>query len=409
VGGPNNDTAQDNAKQVWPTQASDCSNLCVNFGDGTPNCASLISNVPTSVSGVTNLYCNFGDTSSDSPYTALTGLLNSYKTDPNRTPDANGNGRTPLADAMCRALNQVRLTNTTIPQTITFESDGLENNSALGDCGNFTIDSTATPFSTDPNSVWQKSLADWGMSAAKGSGAPDALDSTLIAGGGSWEARVVRRMLRLTTASSTTATNTSIAANEVASSNIAWRVNAHYTTFSGTSTSPLALSTTSTTQALAINNTSSDRANVQAQKFTMTAAQAGLVAPTSTAATTTVTLSIPAAELAMMRQIGSPSFPSKGTGAQRSYFQAITQTPGQTFGTTHKLAGDVDDSGCVDRADFSIIMQRDVWHQRAVLPLQIAIRADLTRDGWVNEADRAVVLANWGHGCINNPGPKPTI
>jgi hypothetical protein len=82
--------------------------------------------------------------------------------------------------------------------------------------------------------------------------------------------------------------------------------------------------------------------------------------------------------------------------------------PQVTYGVNHRLAGDVDDGGCVDRADYSIVHQSDVWMQRAVRPCEICQRADLNRDGWVNQKDADIVIANWGHGCINNPGPAPT-
>ena len=75
------------------------------------------------------------------------------------------------------------------------------------------------------------------------------------------------------------------------------------------------------------------------------------------------------------------------------------------YGVTHKLLGDVDDSGCTDQADLNIIKQQDVWLQRAVQPLQIAIRADVTRDGWVDQADKDLVVKKWAQGCINPVRP----
>lgn len=73
------------------------------------------------------------------------------------------------------------------------------------------------------------------------------------------------------------------------------------------------------------------------------------------------------------------------------------------YGTDHLIEGDVDDSGCVDQADLSIIFQNDVWLRRALLPLEIAVRADVNRDGWVNYSDASVVLSNWGAGCVVAP------
>jgi len=417
TGGPNNDTTQDNAKQVWPLQASDCTSLCATKA----NCAAWIQ-VPA-LSGITNNYCDFGNTSAPQPYDALVALLRSYKTDINRTPDANFMGRTPLADSLCRTLNTLRLANINSAQTITLESDGLENQSSLGDCGNYSIDSTAVPFSTDPASTWNKALADWGMSAPAGSGAPDAINSPIVPGGGSWEARVVRRALHLTNSSSAAATASSIQPNEPASSNIAWRVQVHYATFDSTTPTPLAaVAPTTLTAAAAAPNSSNQDKSAVVHTYTVSAPLAGITPPmlaaaaatsgvkSATAATTsTIVVDIPAAELSLFRQMASPSFPSKGNGASRSFFQPITLLPGQTYGTNHKLAGDVDDSGCVDHADYSIMTQKDVWYSRALPPNQIGMRADLNKDGWVNEADRTILLANWGKGCINNPGPKPKI
>jgi hypothetical protein len=432
--GTTNNTSQTNAQQVWPMKAADCTDLCKSLG--TPNCATFIGNLPT-LTGATNNFCDFGNGGITDPYTALYNLLGTYKTDSNRTPDSNRMGRTPLADSLCRILNTMTLASNTLQQTITLESDGVENQSSLGDCGNFSIASTAVPFSTVPASSWDKTKADWGMSAAAGSGAPDALDSQVIpgGGGGSWEARVVRRMLRMTNLASSNATAHSIGAisstypaGETATTNIAWRVQLHYATFDSSTSSALTALAAPTTLAavapLAVSGSNSD-APAASRKYTVSAALAGitpamLAAPsskssataataTAAATTSTITVDIPAAELALFNQIASPKFPSKGNGASRSLFQAITLLPGQTYGTDHKLAGDVDDSNCVDRADYNIVTQKDVWTQRAVRPCEICQRADLNRDGWVNELDRAIVLANWGKGCINNPGPKPIV
>ncbi len=387
---------QDNAIQVWPRTAADCTCPAT-----VPLC--FISQA-TSVAGVTNNFCDFGNRNNAAQYNALVTLLEGYKTDPNRTPDPAFNGRTPLSDSLCRILNQVGLTGTTTAQTITFESDGLENNSADGVCGNFLEASTNAAFVSDPNFVWQKSISDWGMSNTLGSGTPDAVPA------GSWEARIVRRALRLTTPTIGVAvTNNPIVANETASTNLAWRVGVHYTTFDGTQPLPLALvspAPAAATLAVASGNTS-DKGGTSVPQFKVSAFAAGV--SLSAATTATVTLSIPQAELSLFKSLGSPTFPSKGNGASRSSFQGITVLPGQVFGTNHKLAGDVDDSGCTDRADFNIMMQRDVWMQRAVPPLQIAMRADLNKDGWVNKADRTILLAHWGEGCLNSPGPKPSI
>ncbi len=408
------DPTQDNARQVWPLEAKDCTDLC-GVGSG---CAEFITK--TSLAGTTNYYCDFTPAPDTSPYTKLIQKFESFKTDPTRTPDPNFMGRTPLADALCRVLNTIRLADQVTPQTITLEADGLENNSSRGDCGNWEIASTAEPFSTDPNTSWNKGQNDWGMSAAVGSGAPDAIgNSTYVPGGGSWQARVVRRSLRLNDANSANATSSYIVPNEMATTNLAWRVNVHYTTFdssmstmSAAAVSSPALTAASTVSATDNRDTGRGVYNVSASLAGITPTMLAWASPTAavtTTAGTTLTTDIPAAELSMFRQLASPSFPSQGNGASRSLFQAFTLLPGQTYGTNHVLEGDVDDSGCVDRADYSIMTQRDVWYQRALPPLQIAMRADLNKDGWVNDADRAILIANWGHGCINPVGAPPTF
>jgi len=99
-----------------------------------------------------------------------------------------------------------------------------------------------------------------------------------------------------------------------------------------------------------------------------------------------------------------------------SFFQGLADTtggsfipvytaPGTVYGVNHLRAGDVDDSGCADGADLSIIGQSDIYGAQAVAPNQLAIRADLNKDGWVTSGDKAVLLApeNWGEGCANPP------
>jgi len=99
-----------------------------------------------------------------------------------------------------------------------------------------------------------------------------------------------------------------------------------------------------------------------------------------------------------------------------SFFQGLAETtggsfipvytpPGTVYGVNHVRAGDVDDSGCADGADLSIIGQSDIYGAQAVAPNQLAIRADLNKDGWVTSGDKAVLLApeNWGEGCANPP------
>jgi hypothetical protein len=400
AGTTNGDPNQTNAAPVWPKSDTDCKAVC--------STCKMIS-LTSSDASITNNYCDFTNSGITDPYTNLIALLNGYKTDPNRMPDPNGNGRTPLSDSFCRVMNQIRSTASTVTQIITLETDGLENQSSLGDCGNYSVESSVANFISDPTFTWQKTVADWGMSAASGSGLPDAIDSTVTPGGGSWEARVVRRALRLTTPSSKDATAHYInypspTTTEKAQTNIAWRIGAHYTTFNNSLT---AAATSATPTVMAVYGGDTRDIDLRSPQQFSAPAVAGLTASTTASATSTVTISIPQSELSLFRLMASPSFSTKGKSASRSAFQAVTLLPGQTYGTYHKLAGDVDDSGCTDGADYSILTQKDVWRQRALPPNQIAMRADLNKDGWVNEADRSILLAHWGEGCINKPGPAP--
>jgi hypothetical protein len=108
--------------------------------------------------------------------------------------------------------------------------------------------------------------------------------------------------------------------------------------------------------------------------------------------------------------------------SELSFFKALAQIatgstvrefvrmPASAFGLKHKIAGDVDDSGCVNEADLAIVTGKDVWFQRAVAPNQDGIRADLNRDGWVNQKDASIVLSTWGKGCAKSAvGPKPAL
>ena len=104
------------------------------------------------------------------------------------------------------------------------------------------------------------------------------------------------------------------------------------------------------------------------------------------------------AELGLMKGLGK-------SNTRSSYNEIVLNTANPViYGSVHKVPGDVDNSGCVDMADYNQIKQRDVWLQMAVAPLQIAILADLNADGWVNGLDSAIVIANWGKG--NGPGGK---
>jgi hypothetical protein len=123
---------------------------------------------------------------------------------------------------------------------------------------------------------------------------------------------------------------------------------------------------------------------------------------------------VPARELA---EKTGPKRPSIHPG-ELSFFKALAgampastvreflRVPASSLGVKHKLAGDVNDSGCVDDADLQIMTGPEVWFQRATAP---AAAADLNRDGWVNQKDAAILLSTWGKGCGKSATKKPAM
>jgi len=92
-----------------------------------------------------------------------------------------------------------------------------------------------------------------------------------------------------------------------------------------------------------------------------------------------------------------------------SELREFVRVPAASLGTKHKLAGDLDDSGCVDESDLDLMTGKDVWFQRALPPAQAAVRADLNHDGWVNQKDATILLSTWGKGCGKSASKKPPL
>ncbi|MBN2575804.1 MAG: hypothetical protein JXP73_14655 [Deltaproteobacteria bacterium] len=115
----------------------------------------------------------------------------------------------------------------------------------------------------------------------------------------------------------------------------------------------------------------------------------------------------PARELAAKT---GPKIPSIHAG-EISFFKALAQgltdstvrefvrVPAAALGRKHKIAGDVDDSGCVDDTDLYLLTSKELWFGRALPTAEDAVRADLNRDGWVNQKDAAILLSTWGKRC----------
>jgi len=81
-------------------------------------------------------------------------------------------------------------------------------------------------------------------------------------------------------------------------------------------------------------------------------------------------------------------------------------TNGDPFGV-HALAGDIDDSGCVDTADFNLLQQ--AYGRKATSFDAAALAADLSLDGTVNDRDYAILKATFGSGCATTPPPIPVL
>jgi V8-like Glu-specific endopeptidase len=269
---------------------------------------------------------------------------------------------TPLAESVCDVLETLR----PLPalQRIIFQSDGGENSSA-----------SAHPCAGDNSAEFENPLenpellevADWGMT----------LDS--------WQAKVIRRATRFARAIDD-AVASPLTPTDGFPVGLVWNVDVHFALLPAPE--PMGF--------LAFGAQTGSASEWQG----LPAAGPSLLGPSSAAAAQTTTSILPA-ELAFFRTLGT----SNALSRFRTYVRPLEP---QVYGVDHARQGDVDDSGCVDQADLSIMTQTDVWMQRAALPLEIGTRADLSRDGWVNFADLEILLDHWASGC-NNPVPPPNL
>jgi hypothetical protein len=304
---------------------------------------------------------------------------------------------TPLASSLCDSVERLQLLAPTKNKAITLETDGGENFSA-GACSG----AAATSFPT--SNAFPMATPDWAY-------APDT----------SWQVHDLRRLTRLISfppvsgglAANEVQANAAIAAGPIKSppagtdavpANMKWRIDVHFAICDPNF--PAVLPCTTTTAAAAMDK----RVFAAGGKGVKGSLEGvGPARVTIDARTVAQSTPPPPARHPSISTDELNFFTQLGHVTSKSSFRSFVRDPAVKFGTTHKLAGDVDDSGCVDRADFSIVTQSDVYFQRAVQPLQIAIRADLNADGWVNRQDAQIVLNNWGHGCINPVGAKPPI
>ncbi len=358
---------QNGPAQIWPLVASDCP---------TP------ANFETIASGTgpSSFFCKINGALQ---FPTLTAKLDAIGVDPAQIPQ--GDWLTPLADSLCSVMENISSSGLTAKKTFVFESDAGENVSSMTCLG---VADTKAP------AAWTYQLTatdEWGMD----------IDS--------WQAKVTRKLYRfnqgLTNGAVTKAgaqvrlpsTDKATVDAALAAYNVAWNVDIHYELFPPAALMAMAFLAPSASAQLApqvITDTSLttllQAPPVSSLRFSTQAAAAPLAAGAGTP-------SIDLGELSFFKALGRST--------PRSKFREIVTDPSVVYGVTHKLLGDVDDSGCTDQADLNIIKQQDVWLQRAVQPLQIAIRADVTRDGWVDQADKDLVVAHWAQGCINPVRP----
>ena len=354
---------QDGIKQIWPLTTADC---------------------PTAKqekpgAGATT-FCSFP---ANDTYIKLLGTdqPGDFDTVINGFGPIDGNPLTPLAGSMCGAIDAMKSAAAGTNATIVLESDGNENNTLITNkCGGADAGVPAT-FVTD------NTKDDYGF--------------PLVDGKPSWQAMVMRR------ANQYNAVTPDLTAPKKGPlpANLGWKVSSIYTFYPATAAGMAALQqlsapTTATAQLSPFGLPDGAQPTFTQQ---LVRAAAGLSQPAAITMTSTGTTSMSPSELGLFSALGKANARSKYT----EFVTISGQTP--VYGVNHKVPGDVDDSGCSDIADYRVIHQKDVWLKRAVAPLQVAIKADLNRDGWVNQADVPILIANWGKGCKYPVQPPPKI
>ncbi|HYQ03080.1 MAG TPA: hypothetical protein VER96_30615 [Polyangiaceae bacterium] len=355
--------SQDGIKQVWPLSTTDCPAAQQEKPGG---------------KGTT--FCTFPK---NDEYIKLLGndKDGDFDTVINTFGPIDGGPTTPLAKSMCATIDAIKAAAGATNATIVLESDGQENNTPLTDkCGGEDAGVPQT-FVTDITKD------DYGF--------------PLVNGKPSWQAMVMRRANQYNSPSPDLATPKKGALP----SNLIWNVSPIYTFYPATTSGMMALQqlsaqSTSTAQLSPLSLPDGAQPTFTQQ---LIRAASGLTQPAAVTMTSSGTTSMSRGELGLFSALGKANSRSKYT----EFVTVSGQTP--VYGVNHKVPGDVDDSGCSDIADYRVIHQKDVWMKRAVAPLQIAIKADLNRDGWVNNDDVPILIANWGKGCKYPVQPPPKI
>jgi hypothetical protein len=281
--------------------------------------------------------------SSDAEYAALQDRLENMR----ESHRAVAGPSTPLASSLCDVVSEMAA----LPglKRIVLESDGGENATRAAHA--------CAGEDSQPFAAWELDLDDWGMS----------LDS--------WQARVIRRLARMSQAAFAAVQAGPLQPSDTIPADVLWMVDLHF----GLS-APSALAAPPPAAFVLKSRALEQPSEARASRGLAALSISSLAAAPQ-----------PSAELDMLRELVAASPGSRLT----QYEPLVDGTPGMD----HAVAGDADDSGCVDLADYSLVTHASTWLTRALTPDSAAARADLTRDGWVNQQDVSFLVAQWGHGC----------
>jgi hypothetical protein len=71
------------------------------------------------------------------------------------------------------------------------------------------------------------------------------------------------------------------------------------------------------------------------------------------------------------------------------------------------VPGDINDSGCVDAADFNLLKQ--FYNQTVTSSQPLSYAADINMDARIDINDYLMLKADYGKGCTTPPGPVPVL
>ena len=384
---------------LWPLVAGDCPN-------GTEDVISSREGSPVTT------VCRMPDASA---YPTLLAAFNENGSIDAFHPPELGGPRTNLAQGLCEMVAYVK----SLPGnewSIILEADGNENFTSIEDVcyGESAVLQADFELDTD--------VLDWGF------------QGTLPATVPTWQSKTMRAAARFVTPQASAVLDPLATGNapgseycafygpnaatcdpEIAGSNLHWKVDSHQTACDaeGSDCSPWVYASGGTYPSLLAAFAAPGTALVEdpdaPNSFSFVAAPslaAASFSPMAAASFSPMAAAVPSYPSLPFGEIGL--FKTLASSTAKSTLTVYKRIEGTVYGRDHVLPADVDDSGCADQADLAIIMQDDVWMHRAVEPNQIAIRADIDRDGFVNNYDREMLLsaANWGEGCIQYP-PHP--